>query len=191
MTQENTGNEAIPQAERQEILLKLSKLLLDVDRLKLMGELAQHPCSANSLKRKLAVERVQLHLGKLEESGLVHKCIEQGEERYQLDHKQIFQLKKLLFARVEESQSQSAEEKDLAKFIKHDRIVQFPTHPAKLRQILAWLAEKFQPGVLYTEKQVNERLQGHATDHATLRRLLIDHSLLVRQSGIYQRPVDA
>jgi len=56
---------------------------------------------------------------------------------------------------------------------------------------LIWLVEKFQPGVAYPEKAVNELLQGHAIDHVTLRRLLIDHGLIVRTAGIYQRPVSA
>lgn len=191
MTQGRESGEAITQAERQETLLNLTKLLLDTDRLKILGLLAQHPCSVATLKSQLAVERVQIHLHKLQEIGLVHKQREQEAELYQLDAKQMVKLKKQLFTRDEESQTQSTEEKDLAKFIKQERLVQLPVHPTKLRRVLSWLAEKFQPGVSYPEKQVNELLQGHAIDHVTLRRLLIDHSLLVRQAGIYQRVVGA
>lgn len=184
-------NEILTQAERQASLVKLSKLLLDEDRLKILGLLAQQPCSVATVKTQLSVERAQMHLQKLEEAGLAHRFIQQDTELYQLDKKQIFAYKKLLFAHAEENQPQSAEEKALAKFIKQGRLVQLPVDPAKLRPVLAWLAEKFQPGVRYPEKQVNDLLQGHAADHVTLRRLLIDHGLLVRQAGIYQRPVAA
>lgn len=178
-------------AERQAALLRLSKLLLDTDRLKLLGALAQQPYSAETLTTQLGVEKGQLHLQKLEEAGLVQKRTAQNMELYELDHKQILHLKKLLFAREEEGQPLSAEEKDLAKFIKQERLVQLPVHPAKLRHVLEWLVAKFQTGIPYPEKAVNERLKGHAIDHVTLRRLLIDHGLLVRQAGIYQRPAGA
>jgi biotin operon repressor len=187
MAQTRVVDEAITQTEQQETLLNLCKLLLDTDRLKILGLLAQHPCSAEALKRELGVERVQVHLQKLQEVGLVHKQSSPGAELYQLDSKEIFALKKLLFARAQENEAQSAEEKDLAKFIKQARLVQLPVAPAKLQLVLTWLAETFQPGVLYPEKEVNELLKGHAIDHVTLRRLLIDHGLLVRQAGIYQR----
>lgn len=177
--------------ERQETLIRLGKLLLDEERLKILGALAQQPGYAETLQTQLAVERVQVHLHKLEEAGLIHKSTDQGAELYQLDHQQILRLKKLLFARIDENPSQSAGEKDLAKFIKGARLVQLPVAPAKLRLVLTWLVEKFQPGVAYPEKAVNELLQGHAVDHVTLRRLLIDHALLVRTAGIYQRPVSA
>ena len=180
--------EPMTSAERQATLVNLGKLLLDEDRLKILGALAQQPCSAEQLQRQVGVARVQVHLHKLEEIGLVNKQITQGEERYGLDQAQIFQWKRQLFARAEANQPQSTEAKDLAKFIKGERLVQLPVAPAKLQLVLTWLVERFETGVTYSEKQVNERLQGHAIDHVTLRRLLIDHRLLVREAGIYQRP---
>ncbi|MEZ4730038.1 MAG: DUF2087 domain-containing protein [Caldilineaceae bacterium] len=191
MTQVRETSEAITPAERQAALLNLGKLLLDPDRLKILGLLAQQPCTPETLTTELAVERVQVHLQKLQESGLVHKQEAQGATWYQLDQQQIFKLKKLLFARPEEPKGQSAEEKDLAKFVKEGQLVQLPVRPAQLQLVLAWLAEQFEPGVLYAEKQVNVLLQGHTIDHVTLRRLLIDHRLLVRQAGIYQRSASA
>ena len=190
MTQTTNTPETMTATERQATLVNLDKLLLDVDRLQILGALAQQPSSAEHLQSHLAVERVQVHLHKLAEIGLVRKQMTAGEERYGLDQAQLFKWKKQLFARDEASQPQSTAEKDLAKFIKGERLVQLPVAPAKLRLVLAWLVERFATDATYTEKQVNERLQGHAIDHVTLRRLLIDHRLLVRESGIYQRPVN-
>ena len=184
------AQEAMTAAERQATLLNLGKLLLDEDRLKILGALAQQPCSAEQLQGQVAVDRVQVHLHKLEEMGLVRKELTQGEERYGLDQAQLFRWKKQLFARDEANQPQSTEEKDLAKFIKGERLVQLPVAPAKLRLVLTWLVERFQPNTNYSEKQVNALLQGHTIDHVTLRRLLIDHRLLVREAGIYQRPAN-
>lgn len=188
--QTTVASETISPAEQQETLVKLGKLLLDEDRLKILGAIAQHPCSAARLQQQITVERVKLHLQKLEEVGLVHKQMAQGEEVYSLDQAQIFTWKKQLFARTAAVQPRSTEEKDLAKFIKGELIVQLPVAPAKLQLVLQWLVERFQPEVTYTEKQVNALLQGHVLDHVTLRRLLIDHRLLTRAAGIYQRPVN-
>lgn len=180
-------DEPMTPAARQAALLQLSKVLLDEDRLKILGLLAQQPTSVASLSQQLAIGKVQLHLTKLEEVGLVQKRTEGDGSCYQLDSQQLLHLKKQLFTRDQEQTPQSVEEKDLAKFIKQERIVQLPVQPAKVRLVLEWLATKFQPGITYPEKAVNELLQGHAIDHVTLRRLLIDHQLLVRQAGLYQR----
>ena len=62
------------------------------------------------------------------------------------------------------------------------------TWPAKrARQLVAlrYLAGKFEPGVDYTERQVNELLNRHHTfgDPATLRRELFDARLLGREGN--------
>jgi hypothetical protein len=174
---------------QQEMLATLCKLLLDEDRLQLLGRLAQQPCSADVLQAELNVARPQLHLQKLQAAGLIQHRQTAAGEYYQLNHEQIIEFKRRLFARAEATPAQSADEKELAKFIKQGRLVQLPAHPHKLRLVLGWLAEQFEVGVAYPERQVNERLKGHAEDHATLRRLLVDYGLLVRASGIYQRSV--
>ncbi|MBX3015404.1 MAG: DUF2087 domain-containing protein [Caldilineaceae bacterium] len=182
--------ESMTPAERQASLLRLSKLLLDEDRLKILGLLAQHPCSTATVQRELSMERAPIHLQKLTEAGLTHRFMQQNEEWYQLDTQQIFAYKKQLFAPTADQQPQASEAKEIAKFIKHERLIRLPLQPSTLHLVLAWLAQKFQPHVAYSEKAINELLQGHAIDHATLRRLLVDHQLLTRQAGIYQRQVE-
>ncbi|MCX6048551.1 MAG: DUF2087 domain-containing protein [Chloroflexi bacterium] len=182
-------NQTMTLAEQQATLVNVCKLLLDEDRLKILGLLAQQACSTETLVTQLDMARVKLHLHKLAEVGLVNQRNDQGVEAYQLDRQQILRLKKMLFARAETPEAQSPVEKELAKFVKQGQLVLLPTHPAKLLLVLQWLVEKFLPDVAYPEREVNELLKGHAEDHATLRRLLVDHGLLVRQAGIYQRPV--
>lgn len=168
-------------------LLTLCKLLLDEDRLKILGLLAQKPCTAEALTTQLNVARVKLQLDKLEAGHLIYKSGVPDAEHYALDREAIVQLKKQLFARTETLAPQSTEEQELAKFVKDGQLLQMPIHPAKLLVVLRWLADKFQFGVEYPERDVNERLKGHAVDHVTLRRLLIDHLLLARRAGIYWR----
>jgi len=168
-------------------LLTVCKLLLDEDRLKILGLLAQQPSSAEALTAQLKLARVKLQLDKLEAGRLICKSSAPDAEHYALDREAIVQLKKQLFARTETLEPQSTEEQELAKFVKDGQLQQLPIHPAKLLVVLRWLANKFQFGVEYPERDVNERLTGHAVDHVTLRRLLIDHQLLARQAGIYWR----
>ncbi len=168
-------------------LLTVCKLLLDEDRLKILGLLAQQPSSAEALTAQLKLARVKLQLDKLEAGRLICKSSAPDAEHYALDREAIVQLKKQLFARTETMEPQSTAEQELAKFVKDGQLQQLPIHPAKLLVVLRWLANKFQFGVEYPERDVNERLKGHAVDHVTLRRLLIDHQLLARQAGIYWR----
>ena len=56
-----------------------------------------------------------------------------------------------------------------------------------LRAACAFLAERFEPGRAYDEAQVNAILVDDAPDHATLRRLLVDHGYLERAAGVYRR----
>jgi len=168
-------------------LLTVCKLLLDEDRLKILGLLAQQPSSAEALTAQLKLARVKLQLDKLEAGRLICKSSAPDAEHYALDREAIVQLKKQLFARTETLEPQSTAEQELAKFVKDGQLQQLPIHPAKLLVVLRWLANKFQFGVEYPERDVNERLKGHAVDHVTLRRLLIDHQLLARQAGIYWR----
>jgi hypothetical protein len=57
--------------------------------------------------------------------------------------------------------------------------------------VLERVAQSFEPGVRYPEREVDVMLRawtdGDAADHATLRRHLVDHQLLARDSGEYRR----
>jgi hypothetical protein len=173
-------------------VLNLCKLLLDEDRLLILGMLAQRPRRGDELAalfpaKSSAVSRLARHLKQLRDGGLVMVNGEAGGEVYSLALDRIQQLKRQLFSRDDESRELTGDEKTLAAFVKAGQLQQLPVQPAKMLVVLGWLAEKFQPGVEYPERAVNELLQGHEIDHVTLRRLLIDYGLLTRQAGIYRR----
>ena len=62
-----------------------------------------------------------------------------------------------------------------------------PTAPSKRRIVLDWLAARFDVGRRYTEAEINAALDGHAEDHASLRRALVDADLLIRDETAYWR----
>lgn len=73
------------------------------------------------------------------------------------------------------------------------RLVAIP-RPGKLRQaLLAKLAELFEPGRVYTERDVREKLAPIHDDHAALRRYLVDEGLLQRSNDgrAYGRPAES
>jgi hypothetical protein len=80
-----------------------------------------------------------------------------------------------------------AEEKILNTFVQDGRLVRMPARHGKKLVILRWLVERFEPGVSYPERQVNEILQQVDPDYAMLRRYLVDAGLMQRDRGIYWR----
>jgi hypothetical protein len=73
------------------------------------------------------------------------------------------------------------------------RLVSIPHSGARRQRLLEYLAERFEPGRLYTEQDVREKLSMVHDDHATLRRYLVDEGLLQRSNdgGAYGRPSEA
>ncbi|MET8044071.1 DUF2087 domain-containing protein [Micromonospora sp. NPDC005215] len=81
----------------------------------------------------------------------------------------------------------------LRTFLRGDVLVSLPAQPKRRRVLLAHIAERsFEPGTRYPERAVDDALKvwcaAGGSDHATLRRYLVDEQLLTREHGIYQRP---
>ena len=72
-------------------------------------------------------------------------------------------------------------------FFRDGRLTSLPAKPSIRHAALSILAERFTPGRAYAEVEVNAVLADDAPDHATLRRLLVDEGLLVRERGTYTR----
>jgi hypothetical protein len=75
----------------------------------------------------------------------------------------------------------------LRTFLREGRIVSIPTQHSKRLVLLDHLAQRFEPGRRYAEREVNTALRPFHTDVATLRRYLVDEGFLDRESGEYWR----
>ena len=80
----------------------------------------------------------------------------------------------------------------LRTFLRAGVLVSLPAQRSRRRVLLAHIAEQsFEPGTRYPERAVDDALKpwcaAGGSDHATLRRYLIDEQLLTREHGIYQR----
>jgi hypothetical protein len=67
------------------------------------------------------------------------------------------------------------------------RLVRVPTKRSRRLVILEHLAQRFEPGRRYTERQVNANLARVHDDTAALRRYLVDEGFMDRADGEYWR----
>lgn len=72
-------------------------------------------------------------------------------------------------------------------FLRDGRLTAIPAQRRKRLVILEHLARMFEPGVYYTEREVNAILRAFHADCAALRRYLVDEEYLTRESGKYWR----
>jgi hypothetical protein len=167
------------------------KLLLDPDRLAVVGAVARGPRDVEAIAATTGVERrtVLETVAALRTAGVV----EQHEDgAVALDPAAL----RALAERLPQPEppdprvfhGMTAEESEvLARFFRGDRLVEIPSSLSKRRVVLQRLALEFEPGRRYPEREVNERLQRFHPDHASLRRYLVDDGLLTRAGGEYWR----
>lgn len=79
------------------------------------------------------------------------------------------------------------EAKVLRSCFREGRLVRIPVKRAQRLIVLDRLAQEFEPGTRYSERQVNAALRRFHDDVAALRRYLVDDGLLDRAKGEYWR----
>ena len=180
-----------------EELVALFKALADANRLKIVGLLAQQPYSVEQLSAILDLRpsTVSHHLSKLARAGLVSARAESYYNIYQLEEEAL-QKTRLLFpqqdlsAVVENMDLDAYDRKVVEDYSLPDgRLKTIPAQRKKLEAILGFVVQVFEPGVRYSEKQVNEMLSRFHEDTATLRRELVGYGLMNREGdgGEYWR----
>jgi hypothetical protein len=80
-----------------------------------------------------------------------------------------------------------ADNVQLRGYLRDGAIDAIPAKRAKRRLLLAEIAQVFEPGVRYSERQVNDMLRALHPDFAALRRYLVDEQLMDRAGGEYWR----
>ena len=178
-------------------LLAFFKALANESRLKIIGILANRECSVSDLADLLDLREstVSHHLAMLRELDLVRLQVDGNTHIYWLNHEALTQMNKDLFSTnslatlVQDVDEQSWEDKVLSTFVIDDRLTQIPARFKKRQAILRWLAAKFEFDRRYTEREVNEIIQRHHPDYASLRRYMIETKLMQRDKGVYWRLV--
>lgn len=187
-----------PDASMQE-LLEFFKALADANRLRILGLLARQPLTVEQLAEMLGLRpsTVSHHLQYLSHVGLVSARAESYYNVYRLEHAALEQMARRLLAQetlpgvAADVDMDAYDRKVIATFTAPDgRIKAFPAQRKKFEAILRYVLRAFEPGVRYSEKQVNQMLSQFHEDTATLRRELVSYGWLKRQGGggDYWRP---
>ncbi len=180
-----------------ETLLNFFKMLGNESRLKIIGILANGERTVSELAELLDLKEptVSQHLNMLKAAGLVEMRPQGNFRYYSFNVKALHGLNKEVFNSERLASLVSTEPFDevgdewerkvLRTHFDGERLAQIPSTEKKLLVVIKWLAGKFEEGVKYTEKQVNEILKQYNEDCATLRRELVDCHYLKREKGIY------
>jgi hypothetical protein len=174
------------------------KLLANETRLKLLGLLADRERSVGELAEILALKEptISHHLAKLSEAGLTQMRAAGTVHFYRLDGTVLQDLSRELFgpqqvvslAAHADADADAWERKVLRTYLEDDeRLNKIPDSRKKRDVILRWLATRFEAGRHYGEREVNQIIQRHHPDFATLRRELIGARLMDRENGVYWR----
>lgn len=183
--------------EQLQTIVRFFKALADESRLRLVGLLAGGERSVDELAAlvQLTPPTVSHHLARLRGLGLVAMRQEGTTHLYRLDVEALRALSRSalepaqIAALVDDVAGEAWERKVLRDFFEGERLKEIPPSRKKRLVVLKWLANRFEPGVRYPEREVNERLKRHHPDAATLRRELVSdaHHLMQRDHGVYWR----
>lgn len=129
--------------------------------------------------------RVTKALGRLRSGGLVGS--EDGRSRRFRARPEV--LKDAVREAVPEPDPAGEKETDpvLRVFMKGGRLTSIPASHSKRLVVLDRIAQRFDPGRRYPEREVNDAIVAFHPDYATLRRYLVDEGFLQREAGVYWR----
>jgi DNA-binding transcriptional ArsR family regulator len=184
-----------------ETLLEFFKAMADASRLKIVGLLAQGERNVQDLARALDLKEptVSHHLAVLKAQGIVTARAEGTTRWHALDHAALERLSKRVLqpeaertARAAPRPAEDWDAKVLKNFVAADGTLKsIPAARKKRGAVLRWLMRDFAEGRRYAEKEVNEAIQAHHWDSATLRRELVGHGMLARKDRVYWRLPEA
>ena len=181
-----------------EVMLAFFKSLANESRLRVVGLLLRRPHNVKELAAELRLKEPTVchHLACLAGIGLVEMTAKGNAHYYSLREQELRRLGRIIFGRRRAIAGATPNAQDwnsrvLSNYLDGDVLKTIPASRRKRWAVLKWLAEKFAPGRRYREAEVNELIQRHYWDCATLRRELIGYRMLTRAEGVYWRQPEA
>jgi len=175
-------------------LLAFFKAMANESRLQIVGLLAARERSVQELAQLLVLSEptVSHHLAVLKEIGLVSVRAEGVVRWHALVPKALAEMNRALLDKKKvvalAPHGTVSDERVLASFLDSNGMMKrIPATRSKRLVILKWLVRKFEEDKRYPEARVNETIQRHHWDSATLRRELVGHRMMAREKGIYWR----
>ena len=170
---------------------EILRALADPERLSIAGALAREQLAPQVLAERLAlpIARVRRHLNRLTSTGVVR--LNDDRATYRLDPETLRWAAEQVGPRREPGLELGAANEDeaavLRTFFRDGRLTEIPMKASKRRVVLERIAVEFDPGIRFDEREVNGILGRFHTDHAALRRALVDEGFLSRDHGVYWR----
>lgn len=167
------------------------RALADPERVAIAGALARAEHTADELADELELDprRVMAQLGKLTAAGVT--AVAENRRTYRLDVATLRQAAEIVGPPRDVGLALGAATEDeeliLKTFFRNGRLTEIPMKRSKRRIVLERVALEFEPGRRYDEKEVNAIVGAFFTDHASLRRYLVDEGFLDRDHGEYWR----
>jgi len=175
--------------------ISIMKALADPSRLAIINSLLERSQYVEEIAKRhaLAPSTVSFHLKKLELAGLVNSHKEQyyvmfqaNDEVFDTTLRELVSMhpvgKELQDGRMEEYRS-----KVLDAFFRHGRLEKLPAQHKKRLIVLEQFAMRFEPGRQYSEQEVTALIMPLFDDYCTIRRLLVDEGLVLREGSTYWR----
>jgi DNA-binding HxlR family transcriptional regulator len=175
--------------------IAIMKALADQSRLAIINSLLEQPQYVEEIasRHALAQSTVSFHLRKLEQAGLVTRMKEQYYAMFQAKE-EIFAttLRELVSAppagkELQDGRISEYRRKILETFFRGGKLVQLPAQKKKRLVILDKFAQMFTPGRRYSEQEVTALIAPLYQDYCTIRRLMVDEGLIMRDQSGYWR----
>ena len=173
--------------------IKLFKCLSDKSRLQILKSLMIEDMDVERLAERLDLTpaTISFHLKKLAEAGAVTSCKKQYYTVYSLC-KDVFMARiiDIISEKSDEAAIQQQRDADYRKrvidsFFEYGKLKSIPAQRKKERIILEEIAKAFEPGRIYSEREVNIIIADFHDDFCTIRRDMIGEKIMNRENGKY------
>ncbi len=188
---------------QSEPLLRLGRAFADPVRIRMLALLAERSMYGQELAEAMGVTTptISHHIAILKAAGIVRVERENNYHHYHFDEQGLKNMTQMLtlehlrgigqsFRLQQDAASVTPTEADDRKMMQEayfrDSILLSIPHEAKTRRyILEKIAESFEWGRIYDEKEVNALLKTFHAETATLRRDMIEQKIMMREDGRY------
>ncbi len=173
--------------------IKLFKCLSDKSRLQILKSLVMEDMYVERLAERLGLTppTISFHLKKLLDVGAVTSYKNQYYTMYSL-RKEIFMANMIDIIKEESDEAELQSRRDaqyrqkvISAFFEYGKLKSIPAQRKKERIVLEEIAKAFEPGKIYSEREVNIMIADYYDDFCTIRRDMVSEQLLDRNQEGY------
>jgi len=175
-------------------LVSIFKCLADKSRLQIIKSLSKEDMYVERLGERLGLSAptISFHLKKLEAVGIVSAYKDQYYAMYTLcrDTLKFNVLDSLLDDKddnIENERDIVYRQSVLSNFFVYGKLKKIPSQSKKREIVLEEIANSFETGRKYTEREVNITIADFHDDFCTIRREMVGLGIFIRNDGIYEK----